>query len=95
MAVIKVTADVLMSKELEATALVAEHGEAIEKIRQLVYRLSPMWQGDAQVAFLRIFEDMEPTFKEFRTTLDGYIELMHMTAEEFRRSDTEIGSSFV
>ncbi len=94
MAVIKVTADMLINKELEASGLVAQHGEAIEKIRQIVYGLSPMWKGDAQTAFVRVFEEIDPLFVEFRADLDRYIDLMRDTAKEFQAADTSLGNSF-
>ncbi|OON96813.1 MAG: hypothetical protein ATN31_01600 [Candidatus Epulonipiscioides saccharophilum] len=94
MAIIKVTADMLINKELEATGLIAQHGEAIEKIRQIVYGLNTMWKGDAQTAFVRVFDEMDPLFREFRADLERYIDLMHTTAEEFRATDTSLGNSF-
>ncbi|ONI44715.1 hypothetical protein AN641_01030 [Candidatus Epulonipiscioides gigas] len=92
MAQIKVTADVLESKEVEASGLVADHGEAMEQIRLIVYALNEIWKGSAQTAFLREFDEIQPTLIDFRQVLDGYVDLMRQTAKEFRAEDERLAS---
>ena len=86
---IKVTPELLRSKAQNVETYKTNYDDNMKKLTTLVKGLNEIWLGDAQMAFMEEFENMQPTFNKFSVLLATYAKEMKNSANELEAADRE------
>ena len=90
MATIQVTPETLREKATEIRTLKSEHDEVMIKMTNLIHALNEQWKGEAQTAFVSMYDSMQSTFTNFSEMLDGYAKLIDASANELEMTDQNL-----
>ena len=89
---ISLSPELLKARAKEVRNLRGEYDETIRRLRNIVNALNEVWVGEAQTAFVQMFEEAQPTFTKFSNGLEQYAATMDATVEEMVSKDQERAS---
>lgn len=84
---ISVSPELLKARSKEVRNLRGEYDETIRRLRNIVNSLNEVWVGEAQTAFVQMFEEAQPTFTKFSNGLEQYAATMDATVAEMVSTD--------
>ena len=84
---ISVSPELLKARAKEVRNLRGEYDETIRRLRNIVNALNEVWVGEAQTAFVQMFEEAQPTFTKFSNGLEQYAATMDATVAEMVSTD--------
>lgn len=73
----------------QLTQLNTSFREKAENIRAEQRTLTTKWEGDASTAFQEHFQQEEPNFENFATTIDEYIEGLKRILESYEQAEEQ------
>lgn len=89
MAEIKVTPQQLKDKATTLESLNRKFRQEIQKMEGYATQLAGMWEGDAQKAFQKAFNEDKLKMERFALNIDKYIMALREDANEYERAEQQ------
>ena len=87
---IQINPDELRTQASQLRGYAEQHDEIIQRLTNLVASLDEVWQGEAQSAFIRRFQDSQSIFNSFDEALESFAEIMDSSADQMESTDQSL-----
>jgi WXG100 family type VII secretion target len=90
MASIKITPEKLREEAVTLRRRNDTHRDAYSRMDSLVHNLVSEWTGEAQAAFVEIFDGNKVSLEKFGTDIEAFAKLMDNAANRMEQTDQDL-----